>query len=542
MSPMPDSTGSSRSHKAGALAPIDYAGWKYTDPNDMPKEYKTEHRRLGALRDRAGLQQGDLRRGQAAEELGRVLGRQEFPGARMLADMASGTPNLEFALIADGVPMDKVFPIDIDRAFKSMSRIKPQIKKFWDTGALSAQMLADRDVVLGSIWNGRLQAIADKGAPVAIEWNQHMLSIQAYGIFKDAKEHEGRAAARRLLDEPKGECPASAKELNYGPINRKSFDLLPADMVAKLPGSPENLKRCFLQDVELVGREPRQGQFDMVEMDPVVAAAGRAGHGGRIRTARADSPHAGRGAIELRGLTKRYGDDTVVNAIAVSIAPGEFFSLLGPSGSGKTTTLMMVAGFVHPDGGAILLDGADIAAVPPQKRGFGMVFQNYAIFPHLNVFENIAFPLRARRWAKDAIAERVAWALELVRLGRFADRYARQLSGGQQQRVALARAIVFHPPVVLMDEPLGALDKNLRFEMQVEIKEIQQRLGMTVLYVTHDQEEAMSMSDRIAIMNRGRIDQVGPPGEVYEQSGQSVCRPLPRRSEPDRRHGRGAGR
>jgi putative spermidine/putrescine transport system ATP-binding protein len=225
---------------------------------------------------------------------------------------------------------------------------------------------------------------------------------------------------------------------------------------------------------------------------------------------------AGRGAIELRALTKRYGEETVVNAVAASIAPGEFFSLLGPSGSGKTTTLMMVAGFVHPDGGAILLDGADITSVAPQRRGFGMVFQNYAIFPHLNVFENIAFPLRARRWPKAAIAERVAWALDMVRLGRFADRYARQLSGGQQQRVALARAIVFHPPVVLMDEPLGALDKNLRFELQVEIKEIQQRLGMTVLHVTHDQEEAMSMSDRIAILNHGRIDQVGPPGEVYE--------------------------
>jgi spermidine/putrescine ABC transporter ATP-binding subunit len=231
----------------------------------------------------------------------------------------------------------------------------------------------------------------------------------------------------------------------------------------------------------------------------------------------APSGAARRGAIELRGLSKRYGEETVVDAVGVSIAPGEFFSLLGPSGSGKTTTLMMVAGFVRPDGGAILLDGADIGAVPPQQRGFGMVFQNYAIFPHLSVFENIAFPLRARRWAKDAVAARVRWALELVRLGGFGDRHPHQLSGGQQQRVALARAIVFHPPVVLMDEPLGALDKNLRFEMQVEIKEIQQRLGMTALYVTHDQEEAMSMSDRIAILNRGRIDQVGPPGEVYER-------------------------
>jgi spermidine/putrescine ABC transporter ATP-binding subunit len=259
----------------------------------------------------------------------------------------------------------------------------------------------------------------------------------------------------------------------------------------------------------------------MVQMDTVLAERG----GAAAMVADTAPPasrvaadvRAGGSAIELSGLTKRYGDEAVVNDIAASIAPGEFFSLLGPSGSGKTTTLMMVAGFVRPDGGAILVDGTDVAAVPPQKRGFGMVFQNYAIFPHLNVFENVAFPLRARHWAKDAVAERVTWALDLVRLGRFADRDSRQLSGGQQQRVALARAIVFHPHVVLMDEPLGALDKNLRFEMQVEIKEIQQRLGMTVLYVTHDQEEAMSMSDRIAIMNHGRIDQVGPPGEVYER-------------------------
>ena len=226
---------------------------------------------------------------------------------------------------------------------------------------------------------------------------------------------------------------------------------------------------------------------------------------------------ARRGAIELVSLTKHYGEETVVDRVALSIAAGEFFSLLGPSGSGKTTTLMMVAGFVRPDGGAIRLDGEDIAAVPPQKRGFGMVFQNYAIFPHLSVFENIAFPLRARHWVKDAVGERVRWALELVRLSRYGDRQPHQLSGGQQQRVALARAIVFHPPVVLMDEPLGALDKNLRFEMQVEIKEIQQRLGMTVIYVTHDQEEAMSMSDRIAILNHGRVHQVGSPGEVYER-------------------------
>ena len=230
-----------------------------------------------------------------------------------------------------------------------------------------------------------------------------------------------------------------------------------------------------------------------------------------------DPRSVGQGAIELRGVTKRYGDERVVDAISATIRPGEFFSLLGPSGSGKTTTLLMIAGFAPVDEGQILLDGADISAVPPQKRSFGMVFQNYAIFPHLNVYENVAFPLRARRVPDGEIRERVDAALALVRLERFADRYSRQLSGGQQQRVAIARAIVFHPSVVLMDEPLGALDKNLRYQMQVEIKEIQRRLGMTVVYVTHDQEEAMNMSDRIAIMSNGRIAQLGPPAEVYER-------------------------
>ena len=224
----------------------------------------------------------------------------------------------------------------------------------------------------------------------------------------------------------------------------------------------------------------------------------------------------GRGAIELRQVSKRYGKETVVDRVSTTIAPGEFFSLLGPSGSGKTTTLMMIAGFAEVDGGQILVDGVDIAHMPPQHRGFGMVFQNYAIFPHLSVAENVAFPLRARRLPAKEIDTRVREALELVRLDRYADRFSRQLSGGQQQRVAIARAIVFQPSIVLMDEPLGALDKNLRFQMQDEIKEIQRRLGMTVIYVTHDQEEAMNMSDRIAIMNNGRIEQVGGPAEIYE--------------------------
>jgi spermidine/putrescine ABC transporter ATP-binding subunit len=224
-----------------------------------------------------------------------------------------------------------------------------------------------------------------------------------------------------------------------------------------------------------------------------------------------------KGAIALRGLTKIYGTETVVDAVSVEIAPGEFFSLLGPSGSGKTTTLMMIAGFVEPASGTIELDGADLTRRPPQARGLGMVFQNYALFPHLDVFENIAFPLRARRLGETEIRSRVQRGLEVVRLEGYERRMPKQLSGGQQQRVALARAVVFDPQVVLMDEPLGALDKNLRYQMQVEIKEIQQRLGMTVVYVTHDQEEAMNMSDRIALMNRGRIEQVGNPRDVYER-------------------------
>ena len=227
------------------------------------------------------------------------------------------------------------------------------------------------------------------------------------------------------------------------------------------------------------------------------------------------------GSVELEAVTKRYGTETVVAGVSLAIPEGEFFTLLGPSGSGKTTTLSMLAGFVMPDEGRIVMGGRDMTRVPPRGRGLGMVFQNYAIFPHLNVAENVAFPLTVRNAPKAEVAARTAEALEMVKLNGFETRYARQLSGGQQQRVALARAIVAHPRVVLMDEPLGALDKNLRYHMQVEIKDIQQRLGMTVIYVTHDQEEALTMSDRIAIMNHGRITQMGPPREVYEKPATS---------------------
>ena len=234
----------------GALAPIDYASWKYTDKNDIGKDYVAPTiAGIYTYSTVLGYNKEAFPDGKHPQTWVEFWDAAKFPGARMLADIASGQPNLEFALIADGVAMDKIYPIDIDRAFKSLSKIKPHIKKFWDTGALSAQMLADKEVVLGSIWNGRLQAIADKGAPVAIEWNQHMLQIQSYGIFKDAKN---KKEAQMLVDyslSPKAQIGV-AKELTYGPVNQKTFGLLPADLVARLPGSPEQIKRSFIQNVE----------------------------------------------------------------------------------------------------------------------------------------------------------------------------------------------------------------------------------------------------------------------------------------------------
>ncbi|MCC5984522.1 MAG: ABC transporter ATP-binding protein [Rhodobacteraceae bacterium] len=221
-------------------------------------------------------------------------------------------------------------------------------------------------------------------------------------------------------------------------------------------------------------------------------------------------------AIRIERLNKIYGDLKAVDDVSLDIAAGEFLTLLGSSGSGKTTTLMIVAGFALPDSGNVWIGDRPITQLPPERRGLGVVFQSYALFPHLDVKENIAFPLRMRRVQAAEIERKVARVLELVELGAFRDRRIGQLSGGQQQRVALARALVFEPPVLLMDEPLGALDRKLREQLQVEIKRIQRDLGVTVIYVTHDQEEALSMSDRIAIMAEGRILQTGTPDEVYE--------------------------
>ncbi len=222
------------------------------------------------------------------------------------------------------------------------------------------------------------------------------------------------------------------------------------------------------------------------------------------------------GEVQLRGLVKEFDDAVAVSGIDLAIRAGEFFSLLGPSGCGKTTTLRMIAGFERPTAGEIVLDGVDVAQVPPHRRNVHTVFQNYALFPHMDVFDNIAFGLRRRRVPKGELERRVQQVIALVELEGLAKRRPNQLSGGQQQRVALARALVLSPAVLLLDEPLGALDARIRKQLRVELKAVQEEVGITFVFVTHDQEEALSMSDRLAVMSGGRIEQVGTPSEVYE--------------------------
>jgi spermidine/putrescine ABC transporter ATP-binding subunit len=221
--------------------------------------------------------------------------------------------------------------------------------------------------------------------------------------------------------------------------------------------------------------------------------------------------------VEVRSLAKHFGPVKAVDDITFLAKPGSFVTLLGPSGSGKTTTLNIIAGFESPTAGEVLLGSDSITSIPTYKRNIGMVFQNYALFPHMTVAQNIAYPLQMRRIRKSQIGKMVREAQQMVRLEEYDDRYPKQLSGGQQQRVAIARALVFKPPLLLMDEPLGALDKKLREQMQIEIKRIQNQTGITVIYVTHDQEEALVMSDQIIILNNGRLQQIGSPTEIYDK-------------------------
>jgi putative spermidine/putrescine transport system ATP-binding protein len=226
---------------------------------------------------------------------------------------------------------------------------------------------------------------------------------------------------------------------------------------------------------------------------------------------------SGAAAVSLRGVRKTYGDVVAVDRVSLDVGDGEFFAMLGPSGSGKTTTLRMIAGFELPTEGEVLLNGADVSRLPPYQRDVNTVFQDYALFPHMSVGENVGYGLMVRRVGKGERKTRVGEALEMVRLSGYESRKPSELSGGQRQRVALARALVNRPKLLLLDEPLGALDLKLREEMQIELKAIQQEVGITFIYVTHDQEEALTMSDRLAVFNKGRIEQVGAPAEVYER-------------------------
>jgi putative spermidine/putrescine transport system ATP-binding protein len=221
--------------------------------------------------------------------------------------------------------------------------------------------------------------------------------------------------------------------------------------------------------------------------------------------------------LKLEGVTKLYQGSAAVDRLDLTVAAGEFITLLGASGSGKTTTLMMLAGFTQPDSGRISIGGREVTVLPPGKRNLGVVFQNYSLFPHLTVAQNLAFPLEMRKVGKADIRAAVSRILEMVHLPDKAERYPRELSGGQQQRVALARAIIFEPQALLMDEPLGALDKNLREHMQIEIKRLHASLGATIVFVTHDQEEALTMSDRVAVMHNGAIAQIASPRAIYEE-------------------------
>jgi len=241
------------------------------------------------------------------------------------------------------------------------------------------------------------------------------------------------------------------------------------------------------------------------------ATASGSPHESRSRSSASSSEHA----VRLQGVSKRYGASTVLHSVDLTVRRGEFLTLLGPSGSGKSTILNMISGATPPTMGRVFLDGEDVTAKPPRERGLGMVFQNYALMPHMTVFDNVAFPLKVRKEKPDAIKRRVTETLQKVGLASFAARKPRELSGGQQQRVSIARCLVYSPSIILMDEPLGALDKKLRDQLQGEIKSLHRDIGTTLIYVTHDQEEALNLSDTICLMNHGRIEQLGSPADLY---------------------------
>ena len=287
-------------------------------------------------------------------------------------------------------------------------------------------------------------------------------------------------------------------------FRRRGSGLLPERANTRLTAQPATPQSARILQSEI--------PEERVAVEPMTPSRGAPAEAGLQR---ADGA-LGSGAVALESLHKRFGDTVAVAGIDLAIGDGEFFSMLGPSGSGKTTTLRLIAGFEEPTSGRVMLAGRDVTGVPPFDRDVNTVFQDYALFPHMSVEENVGYGLMVRRVAAGERATRVAEALGMMRLAGYERRRPSQLSGGQRQRVALARALVNRPRVLLLDEPLGALDLKLRQEMQIELKSIQEQVGITFIYVTHDQDEALTMSDRLAVFNAGRIEQVGTPAEVYE--------------------------
>ncbi len=330
------------------------------------------------------------------------------------------------------------------------------------------------------------------------------------------------------------------KYITYGPTNKKAYELgtIEESYAKKLPSYPANAAKQLRDRSRLVHQVRGPGLGCVPEHADRMSR--RAGAWRGSCKASRDMARGASLPIALRQIAKAYGAVHALDHVDLDIHSGEFLTLLGPSGSGKTTLLMVLAGFIRPDSGSLKFGDAEVIRLAPHKRDVGMVFQNYALFPHMNVAANIAFPLRLRGVAKADIARRVEAALETVQLGGYGARRVDQLSGGQRQRVALARAIVFEPRILLMDEPLSALDKQLREHMQIELRRLHEKLGMTTVYVTHDQREALTMSDRVAVINRGRIVQLDTPRALYEQPRKPLRRRVHRRVDVPAGRGLGA--
>ena len=427
---------------------------------------------------------------------------KKFPGDRAMIGTSAGSwPELEFALMAAGVPADKLYPLDIDKGFASYDKIKKSIVKWWDTGAIPIQLLTDREVTMTTRVERPHGGASGGGRAGGDQLEPGPLEARRLGHSQGRQEQGERHEVRGLLDH--GD-PAGAHRVRH-PLRLGQQRVERVHPARAAGGAAERARHQVAArqlQLRLVDRQSRHRGQPLQQMAAELSAMNGSGRGA---------------SVLLTDLEKRFDRTNAVDGVSLDIRSGEFLTLLGPSGSGKTTTLMMIAGFETPTAGDIAIDAKSVVAMPPYRRNIGMVFQNYALFPHLTVADNIGFPLKQRGVPKAERAKLVAEALELVHLPGYGARYPRQLSGGQQQRVAVARAIVFKPRLLLMDEPLGALDKQLRENLQLEMRRLHADLGITFIYVTHDQEEALTMSDRIAVMNDGKVAQVGRPEDLYDR-------------------------